>query len=248
MTWLHFREPVSAWTHFAWLVLSLPATLVLLWLARGCWLKRAGLTVFGLTWATCFGASWLYHAVPKAIEGPFHVADHVAIYLFIAGTVTPIALVVLHGRYRASLLVAIWIMAATGVIMRLTVEPDVSRATLFYLAMGWLGMLTYFELARKLSHAKMWAMWAGGGFYTVGAVINTLHWPAFAPGVFGSHELFHLFVMAGTAFHFWFMLTVATFPTSRPLASPEPAEAERMPAGVLAAEAAGSRRYVADGV
>jgi len=218
MTWLDFREPVSAWTHFTWLVLSLPATVILLRLARGDLLKRIGFSVFGVTCAACFGGSWLYHAVPESIAEPFHAFDHVAIYLFIAGTVTPVALVVLRGRWRVSLLSAIWILAASGVVTRLTAGLSISKATLLYLAMGWLGLMTYFELARRLTHARLRWLWIGGVVYTVGAVINTLHWPVFAPGVFESHELFHLFVMAGSSAHVWFMLAVVA-PFSRPAAT-----------------------------
>src|SRR5439155_6626029 len=111
-------------------------TVILVRLARGNWLKQLGVSVFGVTAAACFGGSWLYHAVPDPIVEPFHAFDHVAIFLFIAGTVTPVALVVLNGRWRVSLLSAIWIMAASGVVMRLTAEPSVPKATLFYLAMG----------------------------------------------------------------------------------------------------------------
>jgi hemolysin III len=250
MTWLVFREPVSAWTHFAWLVLSLPATVILLRRARGNWLERSGFLIFGVSAAACFGASWLYHAVPASIVEPFHAFDHVAIYLFIAGTVTPIALVVLRGRWRASLLSAIWVLAASGVVTRLTAGLSVSRATLLYLAMGWLGMLTYFELARRLTHARLKWMWAGGLLYTVGAVLNTLHWPVLVPGVFESHELFHLFVMAGAASHYRFMLEVVAFEVPQPEAAPAvvAVQAAAIPVTDLAPEAAEPRRYAAGGV
>jgi hemolysin III len=235
MAWLDFREPVSAWTHFVWMILSVPATVILWRLARGELLKRIGVLVFGLTCAMCFGGSFLYHAVPERIVEPFHAFDHVAIYLFIAGTVTPIGLIALRGRWRLWLLTAIWVMAFTGVGMRLLAEPSVPKATLFYLAMGWLGCLTYFELARNLTPAKVRGLWLGGLFYTAGAIINTLHWPVFAPGVFESHELFHLFVMAGAGCHFYF-LAVAILPFSMPdpLASPLPAGPARMSVGNLA--------------
>lgn len=248
MTWLDFREPVSAWTHFTWLVLSLPAMGFLWHLARGSWLKRIGVLVFALTCAACYTGSWLYHAVPESISEPFHVFDHVAIYLFIAGTVTPIGLVALSGKWRLWLLVGIWVMAVSGVVLRVTAEPSIAKGTLFYLAMGWIGVMTYFELARRLTHLKLWALWAGGGFYTVGAIINSLHWPAFAPGVFGSHELFHLFVMAGTGCHYCFMLTVVALPLPQPPTSPVLIQAEGMPLGSLAPEVATSRRHAAEGI
>jgi hemolysin III len=206
MTWLDFREPVSAWTHFVWMMLTLPATWLLWRLARGSLLKRLGVLIFGTTCALCYAGSWLYHAVPEAIVGPFHAFDHVAIYLFIAGTVTPIGLVVLRGWWRFTLLSTIWLLALCGVVMRLSADLPVQTLTLFYLVMGWIGLLTYFELARQLSHATLRPIWIGGVFYTVGAVINTLHWPVLAPGVFGSHELFHLFVMAGSGWHYYFLL------------------------------------------
>jgi len=213
MIWFDFREPVSAWTHLTWLLLSLPATLFLWYVARGSILKRFGVVVFGVTLAMCYAGSFLYHAVPEAISEPFHAFDHVAIYVFIAGTVTPIALVVLRGRWRVAILSIIWIMALTGVAVRLLAEPSIPMATVFYVSMGWVGLAAYFELARRLTHAKLRGLWLGGLFYTVGAVINTLHWPVLSPGVFESHELFHLFVMAGSGCHYYFMVVaIVAFP------------------------------------
>jgi hemolysin III len=87
--------------------------------------------------------------------------------------------------------------------------------TAFYLAMGWIGVVTYFELAKRVTHARLWSVWVGGLCYSIGAAINLAGWPDPWPKVFGFHELFHLWVMAGSACHYWFMLTVAT-PYSRP--------------------------------
>jgi hemolysin III len=207
MTWLHVREPVSAWTHFAWMVLAIPATWALWRLNRGCALKRIGGVVFGLTLGLCYASSWLFHSVPPALAGPFATLDHIGITLFIAGTVTPIALVVLEGRWRWGLLAGIWALALGGAALRLTMHPSIVQLTGYYLFMGWVGLLMYFELARRLSHAAVRPIWIGGLCYSVGAIINGLHWPVLAPGVFGSHEVFHLFVMAGSACHYWFMLS-----------------------------------------
>ena len=90
-----------------------------------------------------------------------------------------------------------------------------------YLGLGWGALFCYFDIARKLSHRAMRPFLAGGVFYSVGAVLNLLHWPVLWPGVFQAHELFHLFVMAGSLSHFWFILTaVATFDPAAPLNRP----------------------------
>jgi hemolysin III len=200
-----FREPVSAWTHLTWMVLAVPATCVLWPLARGNAFKQIGVLVFGFTLTFCYAGSWLFHSVPEALVRPFNTIDHVGIYLLIAGTVTPIGLIVLRGWWRAGLLCVIWSFAAGGIAVRLMAPLPLNVVTIVYLVMGWVGCATYFELARNLSHARMRALWIGGLFYSAGALINRLDWPVLAPGVFGAHEMFHLFVMAGSACHFWFM-------------------------------------------
>jgi hemolysin III len=74
--------------------------------------------------------------------------------------------------------------------------------------MGWLGCLTYFELAGRLSHGAVRPVWIGGLLYSTGAVLNVVGWPTVVPGVFEAHEEFHLFVMGGNLSHYWFMLRV----------------------------------------
>ena len=155
-----------------------------------------------------------------SISEPFHVFDHVAIYLFIAGTVTPIALAALRGRYRQWLLVGIWVMAFTGVAMRILAEPSIPKATLFYLSMGWLGLLTYFELARRLTHAKMRGLWLGGAFYTLGAVINVLHWPILAPGTFESRSNVCEIGTCFSRFSYRYMLSEARITVPERVATP----------------------------
>jgi hemolysin III len=203
---LCLRDPVSACTHFTWMVLALPGTLILWRLSRGHLLKRVGVLVFGLTLVWCYGGSALFHSVPAAMSAPYRTLDHIGIYLLIAGTVTPIGLVVLRGWWRIGLLSGIWALAATGITLRLTADMSISFMTVLYLFMGWIGCTMYFELVRRLSHSKVRLIVFGGIFYSVGAVINGLDWPNVAPSVFGAHELFHLFVMAGSLFHYYFML------------------------------------------
>jgi hemolysin III len=205
---LDFREPVSAWTHLLWLLLALPATR-LFWLrTRGSPAKRVGLLTFSFATLACFGGSWFYHSVPPSLEDIAVRIDHIGIFLLIAGTTTPIALVILRGWWRAATLGGIWSLAAAGITLRLLTELPVSALTGIYLFMGWIGCFNYFELVRLLSHADVRPVWVGGVFYSIGAVLNTFGWPVLVPGVVGAHEVFHLFVMAGSAAHYFFMLRV----------------------------------------
>ena len=247
MDWLHFREPVSAWTHGIWFLLAFPATLLLWKAGRGDRIKQLSLLVFGLSLITCFGGSLLYHALrlpPKIIESWFAKADSIGIYLLIAGSTTPVAVVVLQGAWRTITLTWIWLMAAGGSVLRfsaINVPPAVS--TSLYLAMGWGIILSYFQLKQNLSPRALGLAVLGGLLYSVGALFNLLHWPVLQPGVFAAHELLHLFVMAGSLVHFWFMLKVVA-PMERSVAAcfiePVASDRTQLESNVFTAAAHGS--------
>ena len=225
-----FREPVSAWSHCSWLLLSIPATLYLCRRAGDDFGKKLSLLVFGLSLAFCYAGSTLYHGVRLPEQGiaVFNLIDYIGIYVLIAGSYTPLAWNLLRGRWRYGTLGAAWGIAATGIIVQLAFRTlPQSVTTGIYLAMGWGSIFCYFEIARCLTHRPLRPILLGGMFYTVGAAINLAEWPVFWPGVFGAHELFHLFVMAGSLSHFWFMLNVvvpfAPAPAATSLAPcPEP--------------------------
>jgi hemolysin III len=211
MEWLHFREPVSAWSHALGFLLALPVTALLLRRAGRDRVKQLGFLIFGLTLFACYGGSTLYHgaqATPARI-GWFATLDYIGIYLLIAGTITPVALVVLEGRWRWGILLLAWVLAASGIALRLTVHGiPLPVTTLLYLAMGWGILSCYFELARALPRRATNLALLGGFLYTVGATLNLLHWPVLWPGVVGPHEVFHVFVLAGSTAHVLFALTV----------------------------------------
>jgi hemolysin III len=209
MDWLHVREPVSAWTHGAWGLCCVPATLLLQWRAGRHALKQIGFAVFGLSLALCFAGSWLYHSVPPPSVPLCMRLDYIGIYLLIAGTYTPVVLVVLDGWRRWSMLSSIWLMGVIGIALRAcAVELPDEVSTGLYILMGWVSLLCYVELARRLSHSALCLLWVGGLIYSGSAVLNVLHWPSLWPGVFGSHELYHLFVIAASLCHFLFMARV----------------------------------------
>jgi hemolysin III len=206
---VYIREPINSLTHFAGMLAAIPATLFLLRLCRGDRVKFAGMAVYGFSLITCFAGSGLYHAVPPAYEEGASLFDHVGIYLLIAGTVTPIGLIVLHGGWRLLLVGGIWSLAATGITLRLLCEPPLEVRTSLYLVMGWIGCSLYSKLVRRLSHAQAVPMWVGGLLYSVGAAINLAAFPSwFSARFFTPHELFHVLVLAAAACHYYFMLAV----------------------------------------
>jgi hemolysin III len=215
LAYLDFREPISAWTHGSWLLLSVPATMVL-WRRSGTNLaRRISLLVFGLSLAICYAGSTAFHAVRLDRDwiAWFDELDHLGIFILIAGSYTPVAWNLLEGRLKWGTLTAAWLATAVGSGLLLTCGVfSMFWSTFLYLAMGWGAVICYVEMARVLPHRTLFPLLLGGVLYSIGAVINLAHWPVLWPGVFGPHELFHLFVMAGSSAHFIFMLGVVARP------------------------------------
>jgi hemolysin III len=211
MNFLDLREPVSAWSHFAGALLALPGTFLLWRRSAGEPAKRLALLVYGLTLAFCYAASTLYHGVrlPAARVAAFARLDSIGIFALIAGSYTPLAWCLLRGRWRRWTLVLVWSVAGIATVLLASgghFSPIV--ATCLYLGMGWGVVVCYCEIARVVSHRALLPVVAGGLSYSVGAVLNVLHWPMILPGTFGPHELFHFFVLMGSLAHYRFILKV----------------------------------------
>jgi hemolysin III len=206
-----FREPASAWTHFAGILLAIPG-LGLLWMrSRGDSGKRISVLIYGVSLLLCYGASTLYHGIglPNDRLGPFIRLDSEGIFALIAGSYTPLAWNLMRGRWRVGTLVIAW-GTAIAAIAFITSGRAFSPigGTCLYLAMGWGVVVCYAKVAGVVSHRAMVPLIVGGLAYSVGAVLNLTGWPPLWPGVFGNHALFHLFVVAGSLAHYWFILKV----------------------------------------
>jgi len=217
---LELREPASAWSHGIGMVLAL----ALLGHFHRLWRdpfgsrpsryeqgKRLALCLFGLSLVVCYGSSALYHGAWAGAEAVpvLRKLDHMGIYVLIAGTYTPVAWALFRGVWRRWTLATVWGMAAScSLLVGIRGVLPAWLSTTMYLAMGWGVLFCYRELARGLSHLSLLPLPLGGVFYSVGALINLAGWPVVAPGVFGSHEVFHLFVIAGSACHVAFMFRV----------------------------------------
>ncbi len=206
-----FREPASAWTHLAGLLLAVPGTAILWRRGGGDPGKRISLLVYGLCLIGCYAASTLYHGVrlPPDRLGVFVRLDSVGIFALIAGTYTPLAWVLMRGRWRAWTLASIWGIALASIALIASgrrFSPVVGTG--IYLGMGWGAVACYARIARVVSHRALLPIALGGVSYSVGAVLNLLGRPMLWEGVFGTHDLFHLFVIAGSALHYWFIWKV----------------------------------------
>jgi hemolysin III len=244
------REPVNAWSHGAGMMLALLVTWFL-WQRSGELIDRDNvepgrgskryerikalcLLIFGINLILCYGISATYHAVQLRGESLrwLQRLDHVGIYLLIAGTYTPVAWAMMRGSWWWGTLATVWTVAlicATRVWYVGLLPPALS--TLVYLTMGWGSVFCYRELARTHSHRTLLPLPLGGIFYSVGAAINLAHWPVIYPGVFAAHELFHFFVIAGSACHVFFMHDVVVPATAHEpaLLSPKPAANRPLP-------------------
>lgn len=214
MDFFDLREPVSSWSHFSWLLLSIPGTLLLLRRSRGNRSRQITFVIYGFSLALCLGSSGLFHGARGSEDWLLRLdhLDHIAIYVLIAGSYTPVAFAMMRGRPKWLVLAMVWMFAALGAMwIAMRGLPPNHVSTAMYLVMGWGSLYCYSHISRIASHRELFPLVFGGVLYSVGAVFNVLHWPVLWPGVFQSHELFHVFVMGGSLAHFWFML-VAVVP------------------------------------
>lgn len=202
------REPVNSLTHLIGALLALVGMILLLYHAftSGRILHIIAFAIFGLSMVLLYTSSSLYHMLnvsDRAIR-MLRKLDHSMIYVLIAGTYTPICLIVLDGGWRWGLFTSIWGLTAVGILLKL-VWFNAPRwlSTVFYLFMGWLSVIIFPMLFEILPLGFMIWIAIGGLAYTLGAIIYGLKKPDPIPNVFGHHEIWHLFVMAGTFAHFW---------------------------------------------
>ena len=205
------RDPFSGLSHLTGAVLSIIGLIVLVYNAvgHGKISHVVSFSVFGASLILLYTASTLYHLLPLSQKGigVLRRIDHMMIFVLIAGTYTPICLIPLRGGWGYSLLVAIWTLAVAGILIKIFwMEAPRWFSTLLYVFMGWLVVIAFWPLIQAISLKGIIWMVLGGLFYTAGAIFYGTKWPPnIIPGWFGFHEVFHLFVMAGSLSHFWLM-------------------------------------------
>jgi hemolysin III len=182
------------------------------WTAGKPW-HTVACAIYGASLILLYSASTLYHSLPVPPDKVerLRAFDQAAIYCLIAGTYTPICLVSLRGAWGWSLLAVVWTIALTAGVVRTVWRrfPDWLSFTLYF-GMGYLCFVALGPMLRAMTGIGVGWLMFGGLLYTVGAVVLATDRPRLWPGRFGSHDLWHLFVLGGSATHFavmrWFVL------------------------------------------
>ncbi len=195
-----FEEQLNAWSHGIGAALGIAALVLLIVFADVAkpW-SLFSVIVYGISIITLFLASTLYHAVKgQKRKHYFRIIDHVSIYLLIAGTYTPVLLILLRDSLGWHLFWTVWGIAAFGVILKLFFTGKFELfSTLLYLVMGWLIVFDYSNTAEALGTDGVFWLFAGGLFYTVGIVFYAIERIPY------NHVIWHVFVLAGAICHFF---------------------------------------------
>ena len=163
---------------------------------------RVAAIAFGTSVTVMFGASALYHTVTwsDATRRWMRRLDHAGIYALIAGTYTPVGLLVLNGNWRLAVLGIVWIGAATAIALKfLWVDGPKWLSAAFGIALGWVAVVVFPQILDRVGVAGSLLVLAGGLAYTAGAVVYALRRPDPLPTVFGYHEVFHALVIVAVA-------------------------------------------------
>jgi len=204
------NEPLSSLTHLIGLILSVSGLILLVVFGaiNGSVWHVVSFSIFGSSLILLYLASTLYHFIPKSSPAKkiFQKIDHSMIYVLIAGTYTPICLVALKGGIGWSIFGIIWGLAVFGILLKIFVKKINQKfSTALYLIMGWIVLFAFYSITKNIETIGVWWLIAGGIFYTIGVIFFALDKIVPRTKWLGMHEIFHLFIIAGSYSHFWLM-------------------------------------------
>ncbi|GAB1535470.1 hemolysin III family protein [Geovibrio sp. ADMFC3] len=208
---MRIKDPVSGFSHLAGALMSVAALTVLVVLSAmnaTAW-HIVSFSVYGSAMILLYAASAAYHLIPLNEKGTriLKKLDHVMIFMMIAGTYTPFCLVPLRGGWGWTIFGIVWGFAVVGVFFKLFyINAPRFLSTSIYLAMGWISIVAIYPIVKNIPAGGVVWLASGGVLYSIGAVIYALKKPNPWPGVFGFHEIWHIFVLAGSFCHFMVML------------------------------------------
>ncbi|HMW56935.1 MAG TPA: hemolysin III family protein [Accumulibacter sp.] len=201
---MYYGEKFNAWTHLVGAILAVAGTAVLVVLAArsgDAW-KMVSISIYGATLVLLYSFSALYHSFRGRAKDILRKLDHQSIYLLIAGSYTPFCLVTLRGPWGWSLLAVVWGLALLGGVQELCMRSEARTLSMvIYIVMGWAVVVALVPMLEALGVAGFAWVAAGGVFYTGGIVFYVLD-----TRLRHAHGVWHLFVMAGSAAHYFAVL------------------------------------------
>jgi hemolysin III len=208
----NIREPVNSLTHWVAAFLALIGLIALLLVGWGTPAKVISLVIYGASLIFLFSASATYHTVNRKdnVLEIFRKVDHAAIFLLIAGTYTPFCVIAFSGFWQWGMLSILWSLALIGIIVKIFYirSPRWLNAGI-YVIMGWLGIAAAGQIFNALPVWVITWLVVGGVIYTLGAIVYSTKVFNFVPGVFGFHEIWHIFVILAAIAHFIAVVGVA---------------------------------------
>ena len=197
---MYYGEKLNTWTHLVGVLLALAGTLWLMSItisSRDIW-KIVSSAIYGVTLIGLYGVSTAYHSAQGKAKAVLQRLDHLAIYLLIAGSYTPFCLVTLRGPWGWSLFGVVWALAALGMFLELIPKSEARvLSVVIYATMGWIVLVAIAPLLEQLGKTGFFWLAAGGLAYTAG-----IFFYAFSKRFPSWHGIWHLFVLAGSTFHF----------------------------------------------
>jgi channel protein (hemolysin III family) len=206
------REPVSSFSHLLGAAVFSFLSVRLLRRGRGSTARIASLAVLAISSVLLLSISAVFHMLaPGADRDLFLLLDTAGIFALIAGTATPVHVILFQGVGRWGPLLLIWFAAAAGITLRAAFDDVIppAQVSFVFLGLGWAGIVSAVVIWRRYGFEFMKPLLWGGIAYTIGVVILESAWPVIIPGVVGPHELWHVAVLIGLGLHWKFVFQFA---------------------------------------
>ncbi|MDF2178589.1 hemolysin III family protein [Aliiglaciecola sp. CAU 1673] len=214
-----FSDPFSSISHLLAALLVLHFGMALFRQAQGKQVRVVTVSIYVFTVFFLLSMSGVFHLLDPGTTGRevLKRLDHAGIFLLIAGTFTPIHAIMFRGFWRWGFLTLIWALAITGVVLKTIYFNALSEwlGLIFYIGLGWMGILSACLIHRMYGCEIIKPLLFGAIAYTLGALLDFLRVPVLIPGVLGPHELFHIAVLAGIAWHWKLVNTLLRWPENK---------------------------------
>jgi channel protein (hemolysin III family) len=229
-----FSEPVCSLTHLVACGVFAVLSYFLIKKGKGHGGRIAALAVYAFSTVLLLSVSGVYHLLEPGSSGRavLQRLDHAAIFALIAGTFTAAHGILFRGPWRWGMIALVWTLAIAGITLKTIFFEGFPEwlGLIFYLGLGWIGIVSGIKVWRVHGWLVFQPLLWGGVAYSVGAVFDFVQRPVLVPGVVGPHEVFHVAVIAGVAYHWWFVYRFADHPPGATPAEAVSARGDTLPA------------------